>query len=396
MSGNADLASNASPCDAPDAYAVLPCPRVIQIETTTRCNLRCRMCAAKGGRREGAPATREDMPEALYERILSQLEPFADGVETLSLFMDGEPLLDKRLPSFIRMAKTAGFRTVNIATNGVLLRGNTAEALIDSGLDSLIVSIDSLDPEVYASIRIGADLQTVSDNVRQFMALREAKGRALPHVCVRMIEMPENRGEQEAFKTLWRNIVDEVRFQPCHNWGSSLGGQPCSDTQAPPCNWPFRNMVIYSDGRAGFCCLDFEGIYDLGNFQNQSFDEIWHGPAYQQVREWMMQRDAAHLPKCRNCNFPSVAPLQSRHWKILMMINQTGDRTGAVIETEQDGETKRSAVRTIEPGRVLSCGILYEGQPGVTVRWGDNLGSAQWVPFHPAQICVEIQLDKKG
>ena len=93
----------------PPGMDILDCPRVIQLETTTRCNLRCVMCAAKK-----SPVHRTDMPEALYARIIADLAGHADKIENLCLFMDGEPLLDKRLPRFIAPAKAAGLRTVQV------------------------------------------------------------------------------------------------------------------------------------------------------------------------------------------------------------------------------------------------------------------------------------------
>ncbi|NIA13544.1 MAG: radical SAM protein [Nitrospiraceae bacterium] len=375
------------------AFQVLPCPRTIQIETTARCNLRCKMCAAKGAGSSGASNTRRgDMPEPLYRKIIADLAQYRDHIETLSLFMDGEPLLDKRLPQWIRLAKDAGLRTINIATNGTLLRGQTAGALIESGLDSLIVSIDSTDPEVYGAIRIGADLKDVEQNVRDFMALRSAKGKALPHVAVRMIEMPENRGEHETFKAHWEGIVDQVRFQACHNWGSALSAAPEPDAKVPPCNWPFRYMVVYSDGRAGFCCLDYEGIYDLGNFRDRTLDEIWHGEGYAQLRDWMRGRLAEHLPKCRHCDFPGVSPFETRHWKTFLIHNHSSAPLDVWLEYEEAGETKRSGKRQAQAGRILRWRMLYEGQPGVSVCFNAGQSNARYVPYHPGQLFHEVSI----
>ena len=117
------------------------------------------------------------------------------------------------------MAKDAGMLDVCIATNAMLLRGNTAALLLDSGLDSLIVSVDSLDPDTYATIRIGGNLATVERNVRAFMGMRATAAQTRPQVDVRMIEMPENVTEKDAFRAHWSNVVDAVTFQALHNWG---------------------------------------------------------------------------------------------------------------------------------------------------------------------------------
>jgi len=363
----------------------LACPRVIQLETTTRCNLRCAMCAAKK-----SPVRRADMPEPLYARIVADLARHADKIETLCLFMDGEPLLDKRLPRFISLAKSAGLKTVSIATNGMCLTAETGDALLEAGLDAMIVSVDSLNPETYAAIRVGGDLRRVTENLLDFMARRKAAGKGLPHVTVRLIEMPENLAERESFRKYWQERVDEVVFQPLHHWGRDTGEAPAAAAARMRCNWPFRNMVIYSDGRAGFCCLDYEGIYDLGDFTRSTLDEIWHGAAYRELRETMVRWDTNRLPKCRSCDFAGIIPAQPAHWKKLVLSNKNATPV-RVFLSYPGTERPPGAVKTIAGGQQFCWGLPYMEGP-VRVNVADAAERSIEILLEPARVHYDVPL----
>jgi MoaA/NifB/PqqE/SkfB family radical SAM enzyme len=311
------------------------------------------MCAARQ-----SLVRRRDMPEALYSRIIADFTRHADKIENFCLFMDGEPLMDKRLPRFIAMAKAAGLRTVSIATNGMCLNRETGDALTDAGLDAMIVSIDSLDPDTYAAIRVGGDLRRVTANVLDFVARRKAAGKGLPHVTVRLIEMPENSAEREAFRKHWQDRVDEVVFQALHHWGQDTGNAAEAQAANMRCNWPFRNMVIYSDGRAGFCCLDYEGVYSLGDFNHGTLDEIWHGEPYRELREAMLRWNPAQLPKCQHCDFASLIPAHPTHWKKLILSNRSADPVRVFLSFPETGRPP-SAVRTIAGNWQFCWGLPY-------------------------------------
>lgn len=380
-----------------DTHDVLEWPRTVQLETTSRCNLRCRMCAAKGGLSPSprAAGARPDMPQDLYLKIIGDLGARAEHIGQLSLFMDGEPLLDRLLPERIRAAKDAGLKTVSIATNGTLLRGDTAEALLASGLDHLIVSIDGVTPETYEAIRIGARLGDVERNVREFLRLRNAAGHLLPQVEVRMIVMPENAHERDAFLGRWRHTADEVSFSPVHNWGNCLPGDG-GTAEVPVCNWPHRYMVVYSDGRAGFCCLDYEGVFDLGSFRTATLGEIWHGAAYARVREALAERDARVVAKCAGCTHAALAPLAPGGWKKLLLRNPGPAPARVALAFPGEAGERKSSTRTLAPGETFSWGVPYGGQAGVDVLWGDDAPRRVHVALTPAQKYYVVAYPETG
>jgi len=146
-----------------------PWPSKLFVETTTRCNLRCRMCVKETW-------DRSTMEGEMADETFAALEPAFPHLEALVLNGVGEPLLDPRLEGFISRAKMlmpAG-SWVGFQSNGMLLDGARAVSLLKAGLDRICISADALNPEIFRQIRRGGEEQGVE---RALVALHEAKER---------------------------------------------------------------------------------------------------------------------------------------------------------------------------------------------------------------------------
>lgn len=86
-----------------------------------------------------------------------------DGPGTIAFMGLGEPLLHPRFPDMVRAAKERGLRT-EVTTNALLLDDTMAAALLEAGLDQLVVSIDGASAEAFGRVR-GVSLSRVVENV---------------------------------------------------------------------------------------------------------------------------------------------------------------------------------------------------------------------------------------
>jgi len=149
-------------------------------------------------------------------------------------------------------------------------------------------------------------------------------------------------------------------------------------------------MVIYSDGRAGFCCLDYEGIYPLGDFSHQSLNEIWHGEAYQKLRKHMARSDMQFLTKCRKCNFASLQPLTPQHWKKLLFLNSTEDTCELFLEISRRGALMRTSRYSLPAHKTFTWGLFYQNDiEHVTIFRNDNDFLTR-VKINPIQTYYDI------
>jgi cyclic pyranopterin phosphate synthase len=82
------------------------------------------------------------------------------GIEKIRV-TGGEPLIRKGIPGFLsRLSGIPGLRQLVLTTNGLLLE-EMAEELRSAGVQRLNISLDSLQPEAFASITRGGDLSRV-------------------------------------------------------------------------------------------------------------------------------------------------------------------------------------------------------------------------------------------
>jgi GTP 3',8-cyclase len=139
--------------------------RDLRLSVIDRCNFRCIYCMP----RESFGIDHAFLPRSeilSYEEFARLVSIFADlGVSKVRL-TGGEPLLRRDLEKLVAMiAATPGIDDIALTTNGSLLAAH-ATALRAAGLDRVTVSLDSVDPEMFASM---ADtklaLQTVMDGI---------------------------------------------------------------------------------------------------------------------------------------------------------------------------------------------------------------------------------------
>lgn len=118
----------------------------LRLSITDKCNLRCRYCMPDGIEKCG----HEDMLS--YEEMERLVHIFSSlGIDTVRI-TGGEPLVKRDVATLItKIRKIPGITHVSMTTNGVLLKEKIT-ALTQAGLDSVNVSLDSLQRERFQSI----------------------------------------------------------------------------------------------------------------------------------------------------------------------------------------------------------------------------------------------------
>lgn len=130
-------------------------PAMARVSLTDRCDMACVYC--RPSRSDGYLPAEDRLGVAQWEKLVTVLA--SEGVRRVRL-TGGEPLLHRHVVEIARKFKSAGVTDLAITTNGARL-ATLAEPLRAAGVDRVTVSIDSLDPEVFARITRGGDLGAV-------------------------------------------------------------------------------------------------------------------------------------------------------------------------------------------------------------------------------------------
>jgi radical SAM protein with 4Fe4S-binding SPASM domain len=253
------------------------------------------------------------MTDQLYEKIAAELIDHAAEIKRVSLYRDGEPLIDKKLPARVAILKEGGIRNVAIATNVSLLTENKARELLEAGLDTVILSIDSLDKKVFESIRVRLIFEEVMGNALRFIALRN-EIRPQTGIWVRMIRQQSNQDEWPEYYDYWSRRVaenDRVYYHNIHNWGAQLKGFiPIAGSYEPnlPCVALWSLLVIFCNGDVPLCNVDFNNKYPTGSVLTHPIEDLWRSKTMLQRRQWHLTGQKGTISLCENCNVWDEAP----------------------------------------------------------------------------------------
>lgn len=114
-------------------------------EVTSRCNLHCIHCHARGG---------ENIYDELdTEKAKAVIENIASVREfRMLVFTGGEPLVRSDIYDLINFAHSIGF-SITLATNATLITKDVAKRLKNIGVEGIAASLDFVDPSEHDSYR---------------------------------------------------------------------------------------------------------------------------------------------------------------------------------------------------------------------------------------------------
>jgi len=292
-------------------------PGFVQIEITTKCNLRCVHCERN---KDSAKITNSDMPLDLFKSIVSQLRYPTQGINLVGL---GEPLLNPEIYPMIDFAKKKGFET-SLIDNFTLMDKEKSLALINSGLDFLYVSFDSVSKSTFEELRTGACFETVVENIKLFVnTKREAKAQK-PDLLFKstisqnnfkeipeLIKLAEDLGanginfgklmsRDKDSAPLCSIFLDEANLPK-----SKIAVYPCELSRSYECD-ALTGFYVSFDGRVLPCGLMAESAsraqypqLQLGDLKVDRIAKIWQSKSYRQFRKNV--KSGAYLDQCETC-----------------------------------------------------------------------------------------------
>lgn len=297
-------------------------PDHLLIQTVTGCNGRCRFCPNCKTRRS-IPVGRR-MAWDLYRTVIDQCLEL--GVRRFSVYLMNEPMLDPELPQRIAAiaARIKKPQYVKVISNGSLLTERMARGLLDSGLDKLKLSVQSLEPRTYRQIT-GLPLARTLKNIERFMELKAARGTKRPRLEVAMVDSEFTRAEIPAARSFWQARGVSLAVQPMENRaGHAAIRQSATGSleRFTGCRRLSEQLCVLQDGRLVQCCADWEQHGVMGDLTRERISDVWRGSRYHEFRCRLAAWDVAGMI-CAGCRIaaaavgagvhaPAVQPTQGR------------------------------------------------------------------------------------
>jgi len=244
------------------------------------------------------------MPLEMFHKIVDDLAKTPP--RRIGMYMQNEPLLDKRLPELTKYVTDRIPDTkTQVITNGTYLTEEKGEALLDAGLKQLKCSLQSLDPETNREI-MGYDSRKVIENCITFQKLIKKKKSKIDF-RVSMVVTNKNVDEIPKTRKFWAKHGVRLVTSALENRGGNISEAEKLNVgemrSMGNCIRPSRDMMILFNGDVPLCCVDWHRTEILGNVYTQSVQEVWHGEAVGKVRVALAEEDTSRMPEiCRDCS----------------------------------------------------------------------------------------------
>ena len=264
-------------------------PKKIQIETTMLCNSKCTFCPQD-------ELTRG--PDFMKEKVWKKIVDESRGRGVLYRpFLINEPFVDKRLGEIIRYIRKDDTAKVELNSNGKYVSRDLVTEVLEAGVDWIRFSIDGFSSRTYKLSGRGARYEKVVEDVQFFISERN-RLKSDCFIEIRMIDMKENKHEQEDFVSYWKNYADEATITELYNWPWMGQTEPAR----VPCLKIVDEMFFIVDGRATLCCWDFQEKAVVGDIRERTVEEIWLGAVNQNYRDLLQEGKRDDIDLCSRCD----------------------------------------------------------------------------------------------
>lgn len=277
----------------------------VYIEITNICNLRCDFCPL-----ENRP--KESMCPEDFEYVAKQVCNYTD---LITLHVKGEPLIHPCLKEILDICEKYNLM-VNITTNGTLFE-DTLEILLNSkAVRQINVSLHSITQNINNDTY---NVNTYLDNVLKYTKMILDKTNIIISYRLWNLEKLEQNEENkeilskiEDFYSI-DNLYDRAKKESYvklaeraflnqdieFTW-PNINGKVISEEGK--C-WGLRNQIaILVDGTVVPCCLDQDGIINLGNVFDEKLDDILNSELATKIVKGFENRKLEH-ELCKRCGF---------------------------------------------------------------------------------------------
>lgn len=293
---------------APTLEAMAVRPYELHMEVTNLCNANCVFCPYQYQQRPT-----EFMDDAVYTKALEDYVQAGGG----SLFLTpivGDALIDRKILDRIRQARAyKAIDRIKLITNAIMVDRYGAEAILTSGVSSILFSIGGFEEAMYERLYRSKQYKRVLANLLSLFETNEKLGRPVHLVIGLRSDRPLDEVMAQPDFQPFRAFNPAIDF----TWSfTSAGGRITRDalpegmrlrrvgTKREPCVVTYNGPMVLTNGDvvACSCVAAMDAVADLkiGNIMEQNLVEIWTGEAMRRLRANF--GTSALNPTCQACD----------------------------------------------------------------------------------------------
>lgn len=266
-------------------------PFMLRLEPTSTCNLRCPRCSTGLGiePRPKGFLSLEDL-DFLLERVKEHMVVVRfDG--------NGEPLLHPKAVSCIERISRSGLG-VDISTHLNTPPAEGLEALVESGLDRIMVAVDGATQEVYERYRVGGKLDRVLNHVQQLVDAREKHGRG-PLIELQFLDWGYNAHQIPDMQRLAKSLgVDRLTMIRPDNPVDQVKVLPENPRR---CFWLWCVLTVDWQLNLHSCTNAWTYAFPELNLKALSVADAWNSQPFQEARRFNKNKQSDFIQQNSAC-----------------------------------------------------------------------------------------------
>jgi radical SAM protein with 4Fe4S-binding SPASM domain len=242
------------------------------------------------------------MTKEEFKLVIEKIKPYTDYAY---FHVQGEPLLHSNLEEFLKICEDNNIK-VNLTTNGTLLKTHIDILKNSKSLRQINISLhsendkESYYDEVFSNCKLLPSNIYISYRIWNLNSLKPTKDminiiKTLKKYYDISTETEEKILKDKSIKIDINTFVDKDNL---FEWPDLNNEIECSGK----CYGLNTHIGILSDGTVVPCCLDSDGIINLGNIFNESLEDILNKKISTEIVEGFKNNKAVH-PLCKKCNF---------------------------------------------------------------------------------------------
>jgi len=281
----------------------------IHIETSSKCNLSCLFCEQGQGHidRPSAIMTLTD-----FQKIITKLPK---SIYWITLYFQGEPLLDDTIIDKIKYLRTNNY-FVEISTNAQNINKQMATALVESGLNRIIISIDGISQKTYEKYRIKGKINNVFEAINNLIETKKKLNKQNPKIILQYIVFKHNESEINQFKEMMKKLDVIIRIKNAQLEDDAVDYLPnnkkyrryeiindklqLKKSLPIPCYRLWKEIIFLQNGQIAICCHDKNGELINETWHNKTLKQIWSSKELNAIRQKTLIGDKIGI--CKNCD----------------------------------------------------------------------------------------------
>lgn len=320
-------------------HLLKPYPAWIEIETTTRCGLKCQMCEHTYWNEPN-----RDMSFEEFKKIVDQFPK----LKWIGLTGIGESFLNKDFMKMLEHVKSKNI-FVELYDNLFCTNEKILKRLVELEIDKLFISTVGATKETYEKIMVNSNFEKALKDTRTLFELKRQMGAYFPEIAFHYIVMKPNVHEMVPFLELVHSFGEQVieikftrmlhKFKEVEHlfvevpksmvekvkrkgkelnlnveWNADVPQTKSPMTKCTEWTMPF----IFVTGHVIPCCAgneanqrEFQKKHALGNVFEKPFKEIWYGEKYEDLRKSL--RGGKPRPFCkRDCPLYQIGNIKQQ------------------------------------------------------------------------------------